>query len=136
MLRPMRDLHRKLPHESRRLPGLLEGATALPLCRASTAAFFCVFFLMPTQWFLHMQTPPLVLSMCFSLSVSLLLDADDFTSSAEASARIRGERLMKSHRSGSSSLGRATWHPLTPPLVRYTEVVLVRYTEVVPFAEA
>ena len=109
MLRPTRGLHRKLPHESRRPPGLLEGATVLPLCRASTVAFFCELFLMPAQWFLHMQIPPLVLSLRVYLSVSLLLDTNDFTSPAEASARIRGERLMKSYRSGSSSLGRATW---------------------------
>ena len=56
-----------------------------------------------------MQIPLLVLSVCVYLSVSLLLNTNDLTSSAGASARIRGERFMKSHQSGSSSFGRATW---------------------------
>jgi hypothetical protein len=67
---------------------------------------------MPTQWFLHIQISPLVLSLRAYLSVSLLVDTKDFIISAEALARIRGDRLLKLYRPGSSS-------------VRNTEVVHV-----------
>jgi hypothetical protein len=50
---------------------------------------------MPTQWFLRIQIFPLVLSLRAYLSVSLLVDTKEFIISAEALARIRGDRLLK-----------------------------------------